>query len=212
MLSLAALLICSSCSIPVYSSVTSFHQLPQIGATHSYSFLPNKEQKGSLEYSSYCEKISAHFTAYGWHLNETVDSSTDYLVAVSYGIDDGKVVSGSVPLFGQTGGGTAFSSGSIRTSSGTTANYQSTTTEPITFGQVGSIPYNTKEFNRHLLLTIIDARKSHGEDVIKVYEGRVLSSGSTGEISVILPIMIDALFKTFPGASGKTVNVSLPLK
>ena len=36
------------------------------------------------------------------------------------------------------------------------------------------------------------------------YEGRVKSSGSSEEIAVVLPSMIEALFKDFSGHSGET--------
>jgi len=44
-----------------------------------------------------------------------------------------------------------------------------------------------------------------------VYEGRVQSSGSFGEIAVVLPSMIEALFRDFPGNSGKTKTITTGL-
>jgi hypothetical protein len=44
-----------------------------------------------------------------------------------------------------------------------------------------------------------------------VWQGRNRSSGSSGEIAQVLPTMLDALLKDFPGPSGKTRHVTLPM-
>lgn len=209
---ISILLVSGGCLSTVQSSVARFHQLPQQGTAHTFIFIPNKEQRGSLEYASYCTLITAKLSAYGWRQNEKADSPSDYLIALNYGINDGKNVSGSIPIIGQTGGGTTQSYGTVRTNYGQTASYSGTTTTPVTIGQVGSIPFSSREYDRLLVLSIIDREKSHGEDIVKVFEARVQSSGSSGEISLIMPIMIEALFKHFPGISGKVEDVSLPLK
>lgn len=186
--------------------------MPPSGVSKTFAFLPTKEQQGSLEYASYCEKVAQRLKVYGWKYDAAASDTTDYFVFLSYAIDNGETISGVIPIYGQTGGGTAFSSGTVRTNYGTSATYTGTTTAPATFGQTGAIPYNRKEYGRQLILSIIDRAKSVENEVIKVYEGRVASSGSSSEISEVLPIMIEALFKDFPGKSGKTESVVLPFK
>ncbi len=62
-------------------------------------------------------------------------------------------------------------------------------------------------YGRNLELTMIDDKKSSKDNIVKVYEGRVSSRGSSADIAVVLPTMIEALFKKFPGQSGKTKKV-----
>jgi len=121
-------------------------------------------------------------------------------------------VSGSLPIFGQTGGVTSTTFGTVTTNYGTRATYTGTTFQPITFGQVGSIPYRRKQFDRYLFLSILDPEKSTEKSIVNVFEGRVLSSGSSEEISMVLPTMIEALFKKFPGENGKAEKVILPMR
>jgi hypothetical protein len=196
----------------VETSVTRFHQLPAIAGTKSFAFLPSKEQTGSLEYASYCEKVSASLKAYGWTYVEKPSDAADYLIYLEYAVDNGETISGVIPIFGQTGGGTTHSSGTVRTNYGTSASYSGTTTAPMTFGQTGSVPYSRKEYSRQFILTVIDRAKSSDESIVKVFEGRVRSSGSTGEISAIMPALIEAMFKNFPGMNGKTSKISIPFK
>jgi len=45
-----------------------------------------------------------------------------------------------------------------------------------------------------------------------VFEGRALSEGLNGQLVPVMPYILDALFKDFPGSSGstKTVRVEVP--
>ena len=45
------------------------------------------------------------------------------------------------------------------------------------------------------------------ERIKKVYEAKVISSGSTSQLPEIVPVMIEALFEEFPGKSGSTRTV-----
>jgi hypothetical protein len=210
---LTQLLLLTGCiNLRVISDVTCFHNLPQVAATKTFRFLPTETQKGSLEYASYASLIRQKLQAYGWRYEENDKQMPDYLVVFTYGIDDGRVITESIPLFGQTGGGAAYSSGTVRTASGSSATYTGTTYQAPTFGQVGAIPVSRKEYRRIFQLSILDAQKSTPESVVKSYEGRVTSSGYSGEISTVLPTMIAALFDTFPGVSGKTRGVVIPIR
>jgi len=131
---------------------------------------------------------------YGWILSDS-PSNADYLVYFTYSIDGGETVSGSMPIYGQTGGGTSYTSGSVTSGYGGYATYSGTTYTPPTFGQVGSVPYTSKMYGRNLELTMIDDKKSSKDNIVKVYEGRVSSRGSSADIAVVLPTMIEALFK-----------------
>jgi hypothetical protein len=112
---------------------------------------------------------------------------------------------GSLPLYGQTGGGTTYHSGSFSSygSSGyNSGSFGGTSYKPATFGVVGAMPYSHTVHDRYMLMTI---RSRSGTNV---FEGKVNSSGSSSEIAAVLPEMIDSLFTGFPGQSGKTKRVS----
>jgi hypothetical protein len=46
----------------------------------------------------------------------------------------------------------------------------------------------------------------------RVFEGRALSEGLNGQLSPVMPYILEAVFKDFPGSSGstKTVKVEVP--
>ena len=190
----------------VGSYVTSFHKLPPVGDGKTFDIVPLEHQKGSIEFSTYEERVSKKIEEHGYIRVRNSSTIPNYLVYIDYGIDDGTATSGSLPIFGQTGGGYSFSTTTLSSGSYSGLTY----TQPQ-YGQVGSIPYRHTSYKRHLNMTIIDSRKSNKGNIIKVYEGRVLSTGSSIEISVVLPTMIEALFKHFPGQSGKTNWITMEL-
>ena len=196
----------SGCGSTVRSNVVRFHQLPSLGAQRSFVITPTESQKGSIEFSTYSNRISQKLAAYGWRRS---DRNPEYVVLVSYGIGDGQTVSGSMPIYGQTGGGTSYTSGTVRSSYGSYGTYSGTTYTQPTFGQTGAIPYTRTQYSRTLLVTIIDEKASQNGNPVKVFEGRVTSSGSSSDVATVMPNMIEALFKKFPGVSGKSEMIEM---
>lgn len=194
----------------IVSHVTSFHELPSVGSDHTYKFLPLEGQDVSIEYDAYAKRMSEKLKVYNYIL-EMGSIDPDYLVVFNYGIGDGGTITGSIPIYGQTGGGTSYTSGTMFTNYGGYGSYSGTTYSMPTFGQVGSIPYSVRQHDRVLNLKIISYKESKDGKAKVVYEGRVQSSGSSGEIAVVLPSMIEALFRDFPGNSGKTKTITTGL-
>jgi hypothetical protein len=62
-------------------------------------------------------------------------------------------------------------------------------------------------YNRRL--TMIMTRTS---DNIRVFEGRAVSRGEEPDMMVIMPYLVEALFKDFPGNNGETISVQIPRK
>lgn len=184
----------------VQSKVSRFHTLSPSSSSMSFNLIPLESQKGSIEFSAYAQRVISKLQAFGWRLEATHDP--DVIVFISYGIGDGKSVSGSMPIFGQTSGGISYTSGSIYTGSHS-ATFSASTSSPPTFGQVGAIPIHSTEYTRTLVMKIYDLKQNNKT----IFEGSVVSTGSSSQIAEVMPNMINALFKKFPGESGKTITV-----
>ncbi len=192
----------------VQSNVAVFHDLSQSNLQIKYSFMPLKGQKGNLEYISYRKLISQKFAAHGFL--ET-DENPDYFIAFAYGIDGGKEEIDSVPFFGQTGVSSATTYGNVN-SYGNSATYSGTTTYQPTYGVVGSAAVSNTVFTRKLELSIINIKNSKPEEPAIVYQANIVSSGSSPQVATVMPYMIEALFKKFPGESGKTRKETIQMK
>ncbi len=195
------------CGPQIQSHVTRFHD--NFDTHKTVVVLPTDKQKNNLEYKQIASSVAAQLEQHG--MTPASESKADYAAFVSYGIDDGKMVTSAVPIMGQTGGGTTYHSGSVNTfGSGGSGfgSYSGTSYTPATFGVVGMAPVSSKQYTRFLKLDIYDLKSSR-KDPKKVYEGTVKSEGSTGVFSAISDCLVQALFKDFPGVSGKTTSLTV---
>lgn len=189
--------------VTAYSSTTNF-----TGKRVHLSAFP-VEKNNSLEWQAFKQKIAIKLLQQG--MSATDLESADYVAFVSYGIDGGTTsqYTYSTPIYGQTGGGTTTHSGSVSTygSSGSYGygTYSGTSTTMPTFGVVGS-RVNTgtsTTFKRNLAIDIVTKDTLNSSSPEKLFEGRLISSGSCGILGDVIDEMIDALFLKFPSGSGR---------
>jgi hypothetical protein len=188
-----------SCGSTYQTEVTKFHQLPAKGAGESFTiFAPKK--RGSLEVQQHLGQLAAGLTKHGW--TQSQSKSADYRVAVEYGITDGETRQGVRQIYGQTGGGTTtYHSGSANTYGSyggySAGSYSGTSYTPATYGVVGAVPTTYTVYGRYLFVIIMDKK---GRTVL---EGKCFSTGSSSNLSDVVPRMIESFLTDFPGTSGK---------
>lgn len=196
---LVLLLILLSGCATVTTKVSSFHELEQPLSGVTYVLVSSKEQESSLEFQSYAKIVKSELGKRG--MIETPFNQAKYAIFMFYGIDDGKQVVSSYPIFGQTGTSSSYTTGTV-TSYGNTASYSGTTYKTPTYGVVGTGNSTDTVFTRYLNIDIIDIAKSGNGKVQKVYEGRATSSGSSDQLAIVMPAIIRSVFEDFPGKSG----------
>jgi len=114
------------------------------------------------------------------------------VVFFAYGIDKGRAVDSSYPIIGQTGVETCTSTSCLDSSPWPT------------YGVVGTRETRQTEYTRVLRLDIVDKQALAEGNIKKLYEGKVVSNGSSNQLMKVLPTMVKALFEDFPGQSGST--------
>ncbi len=180
-----------------------------LGADHlqrgALQVLPiDKSQEGSLEFQAVSNHLSKKLLEHGY-LPTRPNEQPEFVAYITYGIDNGKTSMTSVPIYGQTGGGTSFSSGTV-TSGTSIGSYNGTTTTMPTYGVVGVMPVSEITYKRAVN---IDIYKFSNSATKKVYEIRAVSTGSCGNINSILFNIIDGIFKNFPNENGKSQTVDI---
>lgn len=64
-------------------------------------------------------------------------------------------------------------------------------------------------FGRALKITIFDAEQSlASKKPVVVYEATATSAGSTGNLNVVMPSIVNGVFKDWPGPSGTTTRTN----
>lgn len=132
-----AILVLQGCAY-VRTSSTTFHG-PNHEQRGKIIVMPvDKNQEGSLEFKSVSDFLTGKLASKGY---EPVVNPADarFLAFITYGIDNGSTSVSAVPLYGQTGGGTSYSSGTV-SSYGRTASFSGTTTTMPSYGVIGSMP------------------------------------------------------------------------
>jgi len=157
------------------------------------------KSSGSLEEKAYSDMIASQLTNKGWILK----SGGAVEVTFAHSIDGGRDVVSSVPIFGQTGGGVAFSQGTVF-GGGTSAMYSGTTYSPATFGVVGAAAVTNTVYKRQLQILFVESRTQR-----HLYEVSVLSQGTSGTFGAVAPCLIAAAFQKFPQGNGTNAKVEI---
>lgn len=209
LISIISSFILLGCAARVQTNVTSFHELNQPLTGKTFAFLPSKEQEGSLEYRSYAKAVQVELEKRGMKMASF--DNANYAVFMTYGIDNGKEIISSYPIVGQTGTIGSYTTGTV-TGYGNTATVNATTYKAPTYGVVGTGTTSDTVYKRYFNIDIIDMSKSKGNTIEKVYEGKATSSGSSGQLSVVMPAIMKSVFDDFPGKSGATREVVNSMK
>lgn len=211
---LATAIALSGCAIPpqLSADVSVFHQLPAEayarGAT--YAVMPwRQENSNSLEFQSYADQVRAALKARGMNVAPAGGKGT-YVVFLDVGIDDGRqqLSTYQVPNWGVTGYSGATTTGTISTY-GNTSYYNANTSVNPTYGVTG---YSTKTstqtvYRRFMKIDIVRLADGTSE---KVYEGRLKSEGSCGNLVNLVPQFVKMMLSDYPGKSGASGARMLP--
>lgn len=203
-LALAVCVVFSGCAAYIDSKVTAFHVLDSTPA-RSFFIAPYPTQEASVEWRTYADQVARRLEAHGW--KRVAESDGPQLaVYLSYGVKTVERTETAV-LVGQTGYSSARTMGSVA-GQGSNATFNATTRMTPTYGPVGSTQYSVTSHVRGLEVLAVDYRLWIRERRISpIYESRVESEGSTKEINVVMPYLLNALFSEFPGKSGETRRV-----
>lgn len=193
---------------PLQGSVSRFHVLS--GSPQTFVVVPDRGQGDSLEFRSYANLVRSALQTRGWR--EAPIATADTAVFFQYSISQGRQVAFSYPIFGQIPTGTSTTTGTVSTY-GNTSNIYATTTQQTTTGVVGSGVGSRTEFDRALRVLMFSLPTYRAtEKMERVYEGEIRSSGSTGDLPTVMPLLVRGLFDDFPGASGSTRRVNVPFQ
>jgi hypothetical protein len=193
----------------VKARVSSFHNLPAQPSGLTFAVIPYQWQNGSLEFQTYANILAAGLQNRGF-VTTPLDQA-QFVVFLAYAIDSGRQVSYSYPIIGQTGVSSSYTSGTVQTY-GNAGSYSGTTTYKPTYGVVGMGQGSRTEYTSGVHLDVLDKSALVAGQIRKVYEGEVISSGSTGQLPTVMPTLLKALFTDFPGKSGQSKTVTLRLQ
>lgn len=186
-----------ACVGPQYSVGVSGFTDPAYAGGKSYWLLPG--QKGvtddDLEFREYARYVRRGLSQAAFFESAGLDHA-DLVIFLSYGIGDTKEhhYSYSLPIYGQTGGGTASFRGTIYSGYGSATTYGTIYQQPQ-FGVVGSQQISGTDVT-HLRYMFVDALdgKAYRTDnkMVSVWRTDVMSRGSSGDLRRVFPVLVVA--------------------
>ena len=163
-----------------------------------------------LQYREYAKYVNHTMIIKGYQKTQSL-SEADIAVYLSYGIGEPETKQStvSIPIVGQTGISSVKTTGSLSTF-GNTATYSENKTYTPTYGVTG-VRTRTKSYttyDRYIRLIAIDLneyRKTNKE--VQVWNTTVTSTGTSGDLRRVFPVMLAASKSYIGGDTGKQIIV-----
>lgn len=192
------LLLLAACASKFEADVSRFHRLEQPSG-QTIRIEPLDERKtGSLEFQTYASMIAPELDRLGYNVVGP-NEDAQLIAKVDYEVADGNTVVRSYPDHypGYYG-------------------YYRPWYSPWygygPYGYGGSDVRSYIVYPRRLALQIVRADLEPTDPNYMLYEGHANSQGTNDRLPEVMPLLIQALFSNFPGDSGATDEVSIPLE
>ncbi len=200
----ALMLALSACAGPRYvvSDVTRFHMMGGALSGQTFAIVAvGPEQEQSIAFRQFGDLINARLSALGMkQFSGSAPTGADYVVTLEYDSQ------GPTPDIQSRGGSFSFGFGY--------SNYR----RPWGYG-FGYDPFfddhsytETRQlFTRRVSLNMYRGSTYVSGPKLRLFEGRAISTGLNGQVETVMPYMLDAIFKDFPGTTGQTRTVAVEL-
>ena len=209
------LLIIQGCAIgPNYTVYVDSISSPDASNKKSYLILPSVDgvEANDLQYKEYENYVDRALAARGF-VKTTDFNKADLAIFLGYGIGDPKTYqySYSIPTWGQTGVSSSTTTGTIN-SYGNSSTYTGTTTYTPSYGITGSTNYTgtRTSYFRYMVINAFDLdvyRKN--KEMINIWKTTVTSSGSSGDLRQVFPVLVGASKELIATNTGRRVGISI---
>lgn len=209
------------CLIPCIGCTPYYVNVNSISSGVSYSGAkcillpmdPNITSSNNLQFQEYASYIKTALRINEYELTENINEAK-IIVFLSYGISKPheRIYSYSTPVWGQTGISSAYTTGSIHSYGGGSASFSGTTTYTPQYGITGYQSHigTSITYNRFIFLGAYDLEEYiRTKKEVQVWETTAVSTGDSGDLRQVFPVMVAALSKYIGKNTGKQIEVSL---
>ncbi len=219
-----ALLGLSACATPGFrADVSRFQQLP---APQGQTFVvqsADPRERGGLEFSRYAALVAEKLTQQGYR-PATNAGGADLVVFLEYGVDNGREVAVRRPgvgvsPFGYGGlyrpfygyGGGLYGRGFYGRPGGFyrpgRLGFYYGWDDPFWYSPFGYGYDDVREVTVYESFLDMDIKTADGRSV---FEGKAEARSRTDDLPELVPNLVEAMFKDFPGRSGESVKITVP--
>lgn len=165
-----------------------------------------------LQFQEFTQYIKKALSQQGFNEAQAFNIA-DIAIFMNYGIGEPQAssYSFSLPVYGQTGGGSSTFNASTYGSGGYSRTSGNIYTAP-TYGVVGSQSFSGTRYSyfRYLVLDCVDLNEYRKTNkIISSWKTTVTSSGSSGDLREVFPVLVGASMPYIGTNTGKQVKVQL---
>jgi hypothetical protein len=201
------------CATKFYVSVDSI-SAPEASLKKKYILLPGLKdiEPSDLQFKEYAGYVEKALTSMGFARTDSIEDA-NVAIFVVYGIGDPQEHQYiySLPVWGQTGISSSTTYGTLSTYGGY-GSYYGTTTYTPKYGITGYTTHtgNYTTYFRFFILDAVDLEEyKRSQKVVQLWQTTVTSTGSSGDLRRVFPVLVAAA-KPYIGANtGKQVEVTL---
>lgn len=196
-----ALLALGACTTGFPAQVARFQAMP---APQGQSFAiqaANPRNQGGLEFAQYAALVRQHLIAQGYSEAPSSDSAS-LLVSLDYGVDNGQTKVVSYPSTYGHGWGWGY------------RPWHYGWRRPFYYGWYDPFfdsPFNDRVDSYTVFTSFLDMDIKRAADGQSVFEGTAKARSRSDELPKLVPNLVEAMFTNFPGRSGETVKITVPL-
>nr|QQZ48920.1 hypothetical protein JKL49_16680 [Phenylobacterium glaciei] len=209
---LGAICLLAGCAIqpPTIDVSVSGFVAAEFSPTLQHAVVPfDAEQANDLQFAEASEEVQRALVKAGLQVATSAERP-DVGVFVDYGIGSPRTETSvvSLPIWGQTGVASSTTTGYLSP----TGAISAVTTNTPSYGVVGadSVPVSTTVYDRYVMLSGFDLnRYAKSKEVKRFWQIKITSSGSSGDLRLIIPYMLNAAVPYLGKSTGKAVTVVL---
>jgi hypothetical protein len=162
-----------------------------------------------LKFKEYSTYLKRSLESRGYKITDSLDNA-EVIILLRYGISEPQTNIASIPVFGQTGISSSMTYGTIHSHGSGYSSFSGTTYHTPTYGITGYKPISYMTYTRYAKITAYD-RQQYKQDKkeVMLWETDIVSTGSSGDLRHVFPIMIAAATPYIGENTGKSIRVSL---
>ncbi|HZG09181.1 MAG TPA: DUF4136 domain-containing protein [Allosphingosinicella sp.] len=205
----AALLALSACATGFPAQVSRYQAMPAPQGQSFFVESADPADRGGLEFSRYADHVRQHMLAQGYSEAPTRGAAT-LVVAVDYGVDDGKQQVVTRPGYSRFGWGAWGPYRPIysRFGYGRGSPFYYGWDDPFWYSPFGAGYGDIDVYTVYNSFLDVDIRRA--SDGQSVFEGTARARSRTDDLRTLVPNLVEAMFTGFPGNSGEQVRITVP--
>jgi len=215
LIAISIALLLQGCAIgPRYHVNVDSISTPEASSKNRYVLFPGVKgvEAGNLQYREYASYVERALSSLGYIKADSI-AEADVAIFLGYGIGDPEThqFAYSLPTYGRTGVSSSNTYGTVN-AYGNTATYSGTTTYTPTYGFTGSATHigSRTTYFRYMFLDAVDLDKYRKtEKAVQLWKTTVTSTGSSGDLRQVFPILVAASKPYIGSNTGKKVKVIL---